>query len=525
MDKVFVRSNIFIILAGKASVPEVRFIRKKLFIRNGLIMTGAALLMRSLGMMLRVFLAGAAGSSGMGSWQLLLSVYAFFAIAATSGITITVTRIVGEKTAVGRTPQACYAAVRLASFASFFGGASGTLLLLLSDFISSWLLHDPGTAPALRILSFCIPFMSFSAAVRGYFSAGRKIGRITAEQLIEQLTEIIICIAAFRIYNPTSTAGICACAATGTVAAEIISFFYSAAIILSDLKKQNAPLEKYTHLTGDVLPVFIPCTANSALRSGLSAVENMLIPWGLAAYGLCGQSALSQYGFISGMAMPVIVFPSVFILPFASLIIPEMSQANALGRHNGIRHMAERMFSAAMLFSVPVTVIMIYFSGELGLALYGSSEAGHYIAVLAPVIPFMYLDSCVDGMLKGLDRQTDYFLCNLLDSIIRVALAFFLIPKMGIAGIIAIILFSEILNTGLSLWRLMTVSHLTIKPLKTIILPAGAALLSCIMIANISFPLPLAASLCIRLIITALCCGTVIFIFQSKYIFFVRKKG
>ena len=64
--------------------------------------------------------------------------------------------------------------------------------------------------------------------------------------------------------------------------------------------------------------------------------------------------------------------------------------------------------------------------------------------MLAPVIPLMYLDSVVDGMLKGLNEQLSYLSYNIIDSVMRVGLILFLLPLMGLNGLIVVIFASEI---------------------------------------------------------------------------------
>ncbi len=445
-------------------------------------MAGSALIIRSLGMVFRVYLADSIGSEGIGIYQLILTAYTFFAMICTSGLTITVTRLVGDYIAENRPEKAGYVTEKCLIFSLIFSSVLGFILFLSADKIGTGFLHDERTVLSLKVLAPSLPFMAFSAVLRGYFSAKRKMLRTAGEQLLEQTVEIAVCVGIFTFFSPKTTEYACCSVSMGTTSAEIISFIYSFILYISDKKRINRKSEKVKHLFTCAVPIALPCMASSALRSGLSAIENILIPAGLMKYGADSGSALSEYGIISGMAMTIIVFPSVFILPFASLIIPEMSQANILHRNNGIKHMAERMFSATLEYSIPIMFIFIFFAYDIGNAVYNSEKAGFYIAALAPVVPLMYLDSSVDGMLKGLNEQTSYLICNLIDSIIRVILTYFLLPVFGPAGIVAVIISSELLNTSLSLIRLMQVTHLKIKVFDSVIRPAICILIPCLLL-------------------------------------------
>ena len=94
-----------------------------------------------------------------------------------------------------------------------------------------------------------------------------------------------------------------------------------------------------------------------------------------------------------------------------------------------------------------------------------------YISVLAPILPLMYLDSVVDGMLKGLNEQVSYLTYNLIDSIMRVTLTYFLLPIFGLNGVIIVIFASEILNSTLSIAKLMKVTKLKMEFMRWIVKP------------------------------------------------------
>ena len=87
--------------------------------------------------------------------------------------------------------------------------------------------------------------------------------------------------------------------------------------------------------------------------------------------------------------------------------------------------------------------------------MYKTNETTIYIRLLAPLIPFMYVDNVVDAILKGLNKQVTVLKINILDLITSILLIFIVIPKFGIMGYIFIIYFSELLNFSFSLKALI----------------------------------------------------------------------
>ena len=112
-----------------------------------------------------------------------------------------------------------------------------------------------------------------------------------------------------------------------------------------------------------------------------------------------------------------------------------------------ISYIAGRVFHAALLFAIPVTGLFLFFAEDFGLALYHDASIGLYIRLLAPLIPFMYLDTIVDAMLKGLDEQVYYMKINAFDSTTRVILIFTLLPIFGLKGYVFVTFFSTLFNS------------------------------------------------------------------------------
>ena len=75
----------------------------------------------------------------------------------------------------------------------------------------------------------------------------------------------------------------------------------------------------------NILKIALPVAVTSYIRSGLSTLKQLIIPTQLEKSGLSCNSALSKYGIINGMVLPVIVFPTVLINSYSMLLIPEFS--------------------------------------------------------------------------------------------------------------------------------------------------------------------------------------------------------
>ena len=458
---------------------------------NAFAMTGSALLTRTLGMGFRVYMSNTIGADGIGLYQLICSLYFFCVTFSTSGITLIATRTVTECFARGENGRGRrYTSLCLYS-ALALSGVSCVLLYIFSDPLCEFILGDIRAALSLRVMALGLPFLALSACFRGYFFARRKAYITASEQLLEQITEIIIFAALSESLAPMGIEYACCAVAIGASGAELLSFIYTYILYKKDSIKIKVGNSCGSGFFGKALSIGLPVTLSSTLRTGFSAAENVLIPRGLVGYGHSAGDSLSKYGIIAGMALPLLTFPSAFLLSFSTLMIPELADAAATLRKNSIRCMTERVLRFAFIFSAPAAAVFFFFAGEIGDMLFSESVVGSYIRILAPIVPLFYLDAVIDGMLKGLNEQLHYLTYNTLDSVLRVALISILLPIFGIKGLIAVYFISGIFNTGLSLLRLIKVSCVDFKIIGWVIKPLLSAAMPCAALSLLQRSLPI----------------------------------
>jgi len=138
----------------------------------------------------------------------------------------------------------------------------------------------------------------------------------------------------------------------------------------------------------------------------------------------------------------------------AELIVPELTEAQVRKNDKEIKAVTGRLVRMSVKFSVIVGVFLFLFSDMLGQGIYKSAEAGHYIRLLAPLVPIMYTDMSLDGCLKGLGQQVWSMGINIVDALSGLVLVWWLLPKYALTAYIGIIYFTELLNFVLSYGRL-----------------------------------------------------------------------
>lgn len=426
------------------------------YVKNALILVGAALLMRGVSLLFNAYVSQKIGAEGIGLYSLIMSVYGFAVTFATSGINLAVTRLCAEAMGAGRQEDVRATLRRAVFHALFFGGIASVFLFLFSRGIGEGLLGDARTVPSLRLLSFSMVPIALSSVFSGYFSAVRRVGRNAATQLFEQGVRITLTVYGLLALAPAGLTYACLALVGGSALAEFCSFFFLFVQYRLDRRRhaRGVPVGEGRGLMKKLLHVSLPVAASAYVRSGLVTVEHILIPLCLSAAGGGRGEALASYGTLHGMAVPLVLFPAAITSAFSGLLVTEMAESRARGESRRIRYMTERAVSYTLFFSFLSAGVLSACSQELGLLFYNSAEAGEFIRLLAPVVVIMYLDTTVDAILKGLGYQVFSMGVNIADSLLSILLVCLLLPRFGAVGYVYVIFIAEIFNFSLSVTRL-----------------------------------------------------------------------
>lgn len=447
------------------------------FVKNAVVLTVTALLLRSLGMIFRVYLSGKLGEEGMGLYQLILSVYALLSTFATSGICTAVTRLCAQELAHRREKAAVHILCVAVLLSVGVGLISAAVSFFGAPIIARFWLRDMRAVSALQALSVSLPFMGVSSCLRGYFTAKRQVAIPARTQIIEQAVRLGTVFLLLPYLLPYGTATACAGVFVGDSLAEAVC------CLLLWWHTSNATKDAQGDLsqTGTVRrigQIALPITGGRYLHTALRTGENLLAPTCLAYYGGGRQAALAAFGSLKGMALPLLFFPSSFLNAVSTLLLPEVSAADALGDKAKVRRTAERTLYITLLSSLLLAAAFYSCADALGLALYQSRQVGFYLRVLAPLVPVMYLESMVDGMLKGLGQQVATLRYSVIDSAVRIVLIVAMVPFLGMKGFLLIMLVSNLLTSILNVQRLVRVTGASLRVGRWIVLPSLSAVLA-----------------------------------------------
>lgn len=443
-----------------------------------ILLTISSLLVRTIGMISMMFLSQILGSEGIGIYELMISLYMTAVIFGSAGLSASVSRMAAE--ALGKNKKASIFNIMVAafSFALTAGLISAICLFIAAPWLADCFIQSQSVVSALRILSFSIPLIACSSCFKGYFYATRRTIYPASSDVLEQCVKLTLILILVKYYAPLGIRYTYQATATALTFGECFSFSYLCTLFILESKafpKSHYALDNLSQTLKKLLGILLPIALISYIGYLFMAMENLLIPRGLKQFGQSFSASMSLYGVLKGMVLPIIFFPSAFLTAFSTTLIPEISRANALGQKGRVKGTTQRVLQLTFILSILVVSIFLTYGNELGFVLYKTEAIGPMLQLLALTVPFIYTEVIADGILKGLDAQVSCLRYSLTDAVLRVLLLYLLLPFKGVNGLMGIMVFSSIFTSSLNFNKLLSVTHVTLRPVNYLLKPAIAA--------------------------------------------------
>ena len=454
------------------------------------ILTLTGLVSRFIGFFYRIFLSNVCGAEGMGIYQLISPVLALSFSLTVSGIQTAISKYVANETSTRdykNSFRTLWAGFLLAMALSI---ACALTIYLYADQIAVTFLLEERTAPLLRIIALSIPMASVHSCINGYFYGIRKTAIPAFSQLAEQVCRVGSVYLIYFVCRKHGFVPTISFAVTGLVIGESASMIVSVVAILArahhvfpnsksagrsffhqhrptpvsgNARRQaslplSAVISVYRRITGQLLRLAVPLSANRLILNLLQSVEAIYIPNRLMAYGLDNADALGVYGVLTGMSLPLILFPSAITNSISVLLLPIVSEADANGNQAAVKRAILTSIRSCLLLGFACTAMFLLFGRTAGRLLYGSELAGSFILTLSFLCPFMYIASMLNSILNGIGKTIQTFLFSVISLLLRLLFVFFAIPRFGIQGYLWGMLASQMLQT-----LLCTVSALCVS--------------------------------------------------------------
>jgi len=401
---------------------------------GALTLTAAGVATRILGFVYRIYMSNLMGAEGMGLYQLIMPVYALAWSISCAGFNTTVSKLTAQERAKGEYGNMGRVLKQSVVITTLLGAGLTLALWFGAGFLAEYFFNDPRTYLPLKILALAFPFMAAGTCMRGYFIGLQETKIPAANQVLEQVVRMVVIYLIAARFVPRGLTYAAVAAVVAIVAEEVFSFFF-VFVSYKVHKKRRRFFKRPVLSSGQafvlIMSMALPLTGNRVTGSLLSAWENVLIPSRLQLYGLSATDAISEFGRITGMAMPLIFFPTAVLTALSVTLVPAVSEAAAAGRLDRITGATSKAMLFASITGMGAAALFFFFGHELGMAIY-NQPIGFMLQLLGIMCPFIYMQIILSGVLNGLGCQMFIFRNSIISSAISIAFIYFLVPVHGL---------------------------------------------------------------------------------------------
>jgi stage V sporulation protein B len=402
---------------------------------------------KTLSFIYRIILSRTIGAEGIGIYSICLSVFSVFLTAASSGIPITVSRLIAKQNSCGNA-KGKHAVVSAGVLCTTAFTVPVAIIIYLGRNLLSFVFPDKNCIDIFIILLPGLILTSIYSVMRGSFWGNKQFLPYSLIELAEDAVMVVVGCVLIKFASTTAQGAYFATLAV--LISYIFSFIVSVGWYLFKGGRFVNPKKQLKPLLSSSLPITAMRTSTALLNS----VVAMFLPTFLMKVcGYTNSEAISLYGIVLGMSVPILFIPNALIGSIAVVVAPEMSENFYSHRKQRLKTDIERTLKACIFIATILIPLLFTFGEDLGIFLYSNQYSG----VIIKNYSFVLLPMCISMITTTVLNSMNYEIKTLVYFFIGAAALLLCIltltPSIGInaymVGLSASFVITAILNLRL----------------------------------------------------------------------------
>lgn len=416
------------------------------FLKGTIILTISSIVVKVIGALNWIILSRVMGGEGIGLYQMGFPIYLMAITISSAGIPVAISIITAEKIA-----KHDYAGAKRVFNVSlrllFCTGLvfSGALLFGAHWLVELHWIRDARAYYSIIALAPAVFFVTFLSSFRGYLQGWQIMTPTAASEITEQLTRVATMIAfAYMLMPyglPYAAAGASMGAGVGAFCGLMVLWWF-----YRRLKKQfhlenvkqaaDAVVEPAKTIIKRLVYLALPVSLSSLMLPIVANLDLLIVPARLEVAGFNVSQATTFFGYLTGMAVPLVNLSTILTAALAISLVPAISESRALGDFAGIKEKTKTAFRVAAIITIPCSVGLFVLSGKVAGIIYNAPGAAPAIQTMSIAIFLLGIHQVSTGILQGMGKTTIPVLNMILAAVVKVVLNWTLtaLPSMGIKG-------------------------------------------------------------------------------------------
>ena len=410
------------------------------FLKGTLILTIAGFVVKAIGSINWILLSRILGGEGIGIYQMAFPIYLLLLQISSAGVPIAISILTAERLAL----HDFGGAKRVFNLSFIMLTITGLIASLAMYFGADWLISsgiitESRAYYSIIALAPAVFFVTWISCFRGYIQGYEMMTPTAVSQIVEQLLRVIVMLGAAAIllpYGLPEAAGGASLGAGVGAFLVLLYYYYKLPKASSTGESYDGPRESsgeiLTRLVGLALPIslasiMLPLTAN---------LDLLIVPRRLLVAGFSMNEVTELFGYLTGMAVPLINLATIITAALATSIVPAISHAFAKRDQEGIYSRTSGSMKLTFMATVPFTVLLYVLAAPTVTLIYNAPKAELATQITAFSIFFLGVHQVTTGILQGLNKPRIPVINMAIALVIKVILNWNLtsIPWLGIGG-------------------------------------------------------------------------------------------
>lgn len=415
------------------------------FLKGALILTVAGIVVKLIGSVNRILLSRLLGGEGIGLYQMAYPIYLLALSISSAGIPVAISIIVAEKIALGD----YRGANRVFRTSLLVLAVTGVIFSFLLYFGAGWLIEshfvrDPRAYWAIAALAPAIFFVTVLSSYRGYFQGLQMMTPTAISQIIEQFFRVVTMIAFAYLLLPHgleyAAAGASFGAGPGAAAGlAVLIYFYWRQRPFFQEKINSQPStrqEGSVRIISRIVRLALPVSLANIMLPVVSNIDLFIVPARLEVAGYTVEQATELFGYLTGMAVPLVNLATILTASLAASLVPAVSEAFTLRNHQKVFQRTSTAMRISNLITIPSFVGMWLLARPISQMLYGTPNADTSIAILSVGIFLLGIHQVSTGVLQGLGYTAIPVINMAASAVVKIMMSWVLtaVPELGIKG-------------------------------------------------------------------------------------------
>lgn len=421
---------------------------KNKFIKNTFILILGGFITKLLGMLIKIIMTRNISDTGISLYMLTLPTYNLFITIMTLNLSTSISKLISENKK--DTKKIISSSILISIIISIIG----IILLLILVKPITLMLHNKKLYYPLLTTLLSLPFISFSACIKGYFFGKNKMHVVVISNLAEQLIKIVLFILVLPKIN-NNILGVSFIIGSNMLS-EIVAIVTLSLFVPSS--KINLRSNIDINIIKDLLRISIPSTLSKLIGVISYFFEPIILTNLLLINGYSNNYISYEYGIINGYVIALLTLPSFFTNAISTSIIPVLSNAYSNKQYKYIKTKIKQVIILSLIIGISYTLIVIFNKELIMNFIYNTDKGIKYINIMAIVFILLYLEGPINSILLVFNESKYLLKTSIITILIKfILMVIFSFLKLGIYSFIIPILidiFNTVLLNGIKLIKI-----------------------------------------------------------------------